>query len=83
MTKNYTAVRIAAVQYVNHVYKAKVCEGYTEPAFKKIAELARIAAQRWLNTYNLKYPTVAAEHKLPERWGPQEFLEHDNKQAIK
>jgi hypothetical protein len=81
--KNYTAARIAAVQYVNLTYKAKCCEGYTEPAFLKIADQARHAAQRWLHTFNMKYAAIRSEHQLPERWGPQEFLEYDNKQPIK
>ena len=81
--QTYTAERIAAVQYVNLTYKAKCCEGYTEPAFLKIADQSRAAAQRWLFRFNQKYGQLYSDHGLPQNWGPQEFLEYDNKQPIK
>lgn len=81
--KAYTAARMAAVQYVNLTYKAKCAESYTEPAFVQIADQSRHAAKRWLFTFNQKYSQIHKQLNLPERWGPQDFLEYDNKQPIK
>lgn len=80
ITDTYHAVRIAATQYVNLTYKAKIYEGYQDPTFFKIADNARQNAQRWLFTYNKKLAQLATEQnvKYVKRWGPEDFLQQDN-----
>lgn len=84
-TKAYHAARIAAKQYLNLTYKAKVCEGYPNNTYMmKTADISRANAQRWLFTYNQKLKFVADENNAPYilRWGPEDFLAKDETRPL-
>lgn len=84
-SKAYQAARIAAKQYLNLTYKAKVCEGYPEDKHLiKTADISRANAQRWLFTYNQKLKFLAEENNAPYilRWGPEDFLNKDQNRPI-